>query len=63
MNDVTAAYLHCAKALLHSRLWSDAARVDRAVMPTAGRMIAEQTGLDVPAETKEEMERRYAPDL
>ncbi|MCC6249748.1 MAG: pyridoxamine 5'-phosphate oxidase family protein [Rubrivivax sp.] len=61
--DVTAAYLHCAKALLRSRLWSDAARVDRALMPTAGRMIAEQTGLDVPAETKEEMERRYAPDL
>lgn len=58
-----AAYLHCAKALLRSKLWSDASRVDRGTLPTAGQMISEQTGLHVPAETREEMERRYAPDL
>ncbi len=60
---VEAAYLHCAKAFLRSRLWSDAAKVERAVLPTAGKMISDQTGIVVAAETKEEMERRYAPDL
>jgi len=60
---VQAAYLHCAKAFLRSKLWSDAARVDRSVLPTMGRMIGDQTGLQVAPETKEEMERRYAPDL
>ena len=60
---VTAAYLHCAKAFLRSRLWSAAAQVERSQLPTIGQMISEQTGLQVAPETREEMERRYAPDL
>ncbi|MCW5632925.1 MAG: pyridoxamine 5'-phosphate oxidase family protein [Rubrivivax sp.] len=60
---VEAAYLHCAKAFMRSRLWDPAARVPRGTLPSAGRMISEQTGIAVPAETPEEMARRYAPDL
>ena len=64
---VDSAYLHCAKAFLRSRLWDPEARVDRGAMPTAGRMISEQTGIAVPPElldeTPEQMARRYAPDL
>jgi len=60
---VEAAYLHCAKAFLRSRLWEPEARVDRATLPTAGRMISEQTGLHVPDETREAMVARYRPDL
>jgi PPOX class probable FMN-dependent enzyme len=60
---VMVAYLHCAKAFMRSKLWSDAARVDRAVLPTIGQMISDQTGLHVPLESKEDMERRYAADL
>lgn len=60
---VTAAYLHCAKAFLRSKLWSESAKLDRAALPTAGQMISEQTGLHVAPETREDMERRYAPDL
>jgi len=60
---VRAAYLHCAKAFLRSRLWSEASKVDRSVLPTVGQMISEQTGVHVPPESKEDMERRYAPDL
>lgn len=60
---VQAAYLHCAKALMRSKLWSDAARVDRSALPTMGRMLADQTGIAAPPETQEEMQRRYAPDL
>ena len=60
---VTAAYLHCAKALLRSKLWSEASKVDRSTLPTAGEMISEQTGIHVAPESREDMERRYAPDL
>ena len=60
---VQAAYLHCAKAFMRSRLWDPATRVDRSLLPTIGQMIADQTGLQVPAETQEQMARRYAPDL
>ncbi|NRF68903.1 pyridoxamine 5'-phosphate oxidase family protein [Aquincola sp. S2] len=61
---VEAAYLHCAKAFMRSKLWDPAALVDRAALPTIGQMIADQAGgLSVAPETREEMLRRYAPDL
>jgi PPOX class probable FMN-dependent enzyme len=60
---VQAAYLHCAKAFMRSRLWDPAARVERTVLPTLGQMIADQTGLQVAPETQEQMVRRYAQDL
>ncbi len=60
---VEAAYLHCAKAFLRSRLWSAEAQVPRNAMPTSGQMISDQTGIVVAPETREDMERRYAPDL
>ena len=56
-------YLHCAKALMRSKLWSDAARVERSVLPSMGRMINDQTGIDAPAESQEQMQARYARDL
>ena len=56
-------YLHCAKALMRSKLWSDAARVERSVLPSMGRMINDQTGIDAPAESQEQMQPRYAKDL
>ena len=60
---VEAAFLHCAKAFLRSRLWEADARVDPSVLPTIGQMIREQTGVEGPVETREEMARRYACDL
>ena len=60
---VEAAYLHCAKAFMRSKLWDAAAQVDRGALPTIGQMISDQTGIQIPAETREEMARRYAPDL
>ena len=60
---VQAAYLHCAKAFLRSRLWSPEARVARSTVPMVGQMISEQTGITVATETQAEMEQRYAPDL
>jgi PPOX class probable FMN-dependent enzyme len=60
---VEAAYLHCAKAFMRSRLWDVGAQVERSVLPTAGKMIGDQTGLHVAPESREDMARRYAPDL
>ena len=60
---VQAAYLHCAKAFMRSRLWDPASRVERSVLPTLGEMLGDQTGLRLPLETQDEMAKRYAPDL
>ena len=60
---VTAAYLHCAKALMRSRLWQASSRVDRVALPSAGRMISDQTGIVVAPETQEASARRCAPAL
>ncbi|HEY1288424.1 MAG TPA: pyridoxamine 5'-phosphate oxidase family protein [Burkholderiales bacterium] len=60
---VQAAYLHCAKALMRSRLWDPASHVERSVLPTMGEMLGDQTGLRLPAETQEELAQRYAPEL
>lgn len=56
-------YLHCAKALMRSKLWSDEARVERSVLPTIGQMINDQTGNAGPAEDQATMLERYAKDL
>jgi len=56
-------YLHCAKALMRSKLWSEANRVERSQLPTMGQMIAEQSGLDIQPETQEQMIARYQKDL
>lgn len=60
---VQEAYLHCAKALMRSHLWSPESLIDRALLPTLGQMLNDQTGLQVPAETQEDMVRRYQPEL
>jgi PPOX class probable FMN-dependent enzyme len=60
---VREAYLHCAKALMRSKLWADDSRQPRSVLPTMGQMINEQTGILSAPETQEEMAARYAPDL
>jgi PPOX class probable FMN-dependent enzyme len=60
---VQSAYLHCAKALMRSKLWDAASLVERSVLPTMGQMLNDQTGVQSAPETQEEMARRYAPEL
>jgi uncharacterized protein len=60
---VQAAYLHCAKAFMRSKLWSPQSQVERSCLPSAGQMISEQTGIVVAPETQEAMRARYEPDL
>jgi len=60
---VEHVYLHCAKALMRSNLWDPASRVERSMLPTMGQMLNDQTGIQAPAETREQMVERYKPDL
>ena len=60
---VAEAYLHCAKALMRSHLWDNEYRVERSVLPSMGEMMRDQIGGDLPAESQDEMLRRYATDL
>lgn len=60
---IEEAYLHCAKALMRSRLWSDDNRIERSRFPSMGQMIKEQSGSPEPAETREQMLARYVNEL
>jgi hypothetical protein len=60
---VEEAYLHCAKALMRSKLWADASRIERSSFPTMGEMLADQIGANGPVETQEVMVARSARDL
>ena len=60
---VIDAYLHCAKALMRSKLWDATKHIDRASLPTMGKMLSDQIGPGVDEETQEQMLRRYATDL
>lgn len=60
---VEHVYLHCAKALMRSKLWDPAGRVERSVLPTMGQMLNDQTGLQTLPETQEQMVERYRRDL
>ena len=60
---VEETFLHCAKALMRSRLWDPARHVDRALFPSIGQMIKEQSGSAEPAETQEQALVRYATEI
>jgi PPOX class probable FMN-dependent enzyme len=59
---VHEAYFHCGKALMRSRLWSQDARVERAVLPSITEIIHDQTSLGDP-DTQAEVEARYKTQL
>lgn len=61
--EIDEAYLHCAKALIRARLWDPESRVERARLPTLGKMLADQIGgMDV-AEADRRVEESYAKRL
>ncbi len=61
--DVDAVYLHCAKAIMRARLWSQDAQVERSVLPSMAEMIRDQVGADMAVESQAEMEARYHTQL
>ena len=60
--DVHEAYFHCGKALMRSKLWAADTRVERAVMPSIGEVIHDQTGLGE-RESQDVIYERYKTQL
>ena len=56
-------FLHCAKALIRSKLWEDDAKATERPIPTMSEMIRDQAKMDIPLETEEEMRARYSENL
>jgi uncharacterized protein len=64
---VESVYLHCAKALMRSKLWDASHRIARSQMPTMGEMMRDQIrafkGEDIEVETQAQMLARYQQSL
>ena len=60
---VEEAYLHCAKALIRSKLWQPETWPAERPVPTMGEMLVDHTGQDIAYETDEAMVKRYAATL
>lgn len=60
---IKEVFLHCAKALMRSELWSLDTQIDRGSFPTMGAMINDQLSIDDIPESQEEMVVRYKDDL
>ncbi|MGM9426071.1 MSMEG_1061 family FMN-dependent PPOX-type flavoprotein [Hydrogenophaga sp. MI9] len=64
---VRACYLHCAKALMRSKLWDASRQVERAALPSMAEMMRDQIrefrGEEMVAETQEQMLERYRNTL
>jgi predicted pyridoxine 5'-phosphate oxidase superfamily flavin-nucleotide-binding protein len=62
---VRQAYLHCAKALLRSRLWATDYVQPKGTFPSIGRMVGEQIGLTEEEKKAAEVrnERAYTDGL
>ena len=61
--EVKEAYLHCAKALMRSKLWDASAQQERSVLPSMGQMLKDQIGLEGEPESDAAMRARYVKDL
>lgn len=60
---VEEIYLHCAKALMRSKLWASDYRIERSAFPSMGQMINEQSGYSGPVETQAEAIARYKTEI
>lgn len=57
--DIEDVYLHCAKAIMRAKLWDANSIQARDVLPSMGKMIADQIGDKSPVETQQQMLDRY----
>jgi PPOX class probable FMN-dependent enzyme len=61
--EVEELFLHCAKALMRSRLWEEESKIIRSTFPTMGKMINDQLFDTSKIESQESMVERYQRDL
>ena len=61
--EVEEVFLHCAKALMRSKLWQEESKIERSRFPTMGQMINDQLNETSETESQETMVERYLKDL
>lgn len=61
--DVAQAYMHCAKALIRSKLWAPETQIARADFPSLGKIIADQIGGRDVNEVEKQIEHGYKTRL
>ena len=61
--NVKTQFLHCAKALMRSELWSTDRQMDRNEFPSMGQMLKDQLQDSEEPESREDMVKRYAKEL
>ncbi|WP_417519012.1 pyridoxamine 5'-phosphate oxidase family protein [Minwuia sp.] len=61
---VEQTFLHCAKSIIRSKIWDEEAQVDRKVLPSLSRMIADQLDQQInEAEAEKQLEQAYRDRL
>ena len=60
---VREAYYHCAKALIRSKLWDPATRIERKTFPSLGQILVDQIGGASVAETDASLATAYRNTL
>lgn len=60
---IEKVFMHCAKAFMRSKLWDANAQIERASFPSMGEILKNQLNIDTPAETREDMIKRYQKDI
>ena len=60
---VDEAFLHCAKALMRSKLWDPERHIDRKSFPSLGRILADQTGMQSPEVAEAAVQEAYRTKL
>lgn len=61
--EIKEVFLHCAKALMRSELWSTSSQIERSELPTIGQMLKDQLKDDIEPESQEAMVARYKESL
>ena len=60
---IEEVFLHCAKALMRSKLWQGESQITRGDFPSMGQMINDQLNDPREAESQQAMEARYLKTL
>jgi PPOX class probable FMN-dependent enzyme len=60
---VETAYMHCAKALMRSKLWDPNAQIERSLLPNMSEWMVAHNTIEVGLETTKAMEERYKNQL
>lgn len=61
--EIEEVFLHCAKALIRSKLWHPETQIDRKTFPSLGRMLADQIEGQDPEQAERAIEEGYRTGL